>query len=70
LSCKEQLLLIEGLFEQVEEPSAEHDAEGFDTDEKVLASGNPAVLIEGQGSSRDEVVGCNDGKPHRFDLAG
>ena len=56
MSCKEQLLLIEGLFEQVEELSAEHDAQGFDVEEEVFAGGNPAVLIEGQGSSRDEAM--------------
>ncbi len=34
---EDELVLIEGLLEKVEELSAEHDAEGFDTEEEVFA---------------------------------
>ncbi len=53
---EDKLLLIEGLLEKVEELTAEDDAEGFDTEEEVFASGNPTSLIERQSSLGDEAV--------------
>ncbi len=53
---EDEFVLIEGLFEKVEELTAEDDAEGFDTEEEVFASGNPTRLIERQSSLGDEAV--------------
>ena len=36
---EDELVLIEGLLEKVEELSAEDDAEGFDTEEEVFTGG-------------------------------
>ncbi len=47
---EDELVLIEGLLEKVEELSAEDDAEGFDTEEEVFTGGDPAVLIEREHS--------------------
>ncbi len=49
-------MLIEGLLEEVEELSAEDDAEGFDTEEEVFAGGDPAVLIERQHSIWEQAM--------------
>jgi len=49
-------VLIEGLLEKVEELSAEHDAEGFDTEEEVFAGGDKAVLIEREHSFWEQAV--------------
>ncbi len=51
-----EFLLIEGLFEKVEELTAEDDAERFDTEEEVFAGGDKAVLIERQSTGRDKAV--------------
>ncbi len=51
-----EFVLIKGLFEKVEELTAEDDAEGFDTEEEVFAGGNPTSLIERQSSLGDEAV--------------
>ncbi len=51
-----KFVLIEGLLEKVEELTAEDDAERFDTEEEVFASGNPTSLIERQNSLGDEAV--------------
>ncbi len=53
---EDKLLLIEGLLEKVEELTAEDDAEGFDTEEVVFASGNSTSLVERQSSLGDEAV--------------
>jgi len=49
-------LLIEGLLEKVEELSAEHDAEGFDTEEEVFTGGDPTGLIEREHSFWEEAM--------------
>ena len=51
-----EFLLIEGLFEKVEELTPEDDAEGFDTEEEVFAGGDPTILIERQSTGRDKAV--------------
>ncbi len=51
-----EFVLIERLLEKVEELTPEDDAEGFDTEEEVFASGNPTSLIERQSSLGDEAV--------------
>ncbi len=51
-----KLFLIEGLLEEGEELSAEHDAKGFDTEEEVFTSGHPAVLIEREHSLWEQAV--------------
>ncbi len=53
---EDELVLIEGLLEKVEELSAEDDAEGFDTKEEVFAGGDPAVLIEREHSIWKQAV--------------
>ncbi len=40
LAWEDEFVLVEGLFEKVEEPTAEDDAERFDTEEEVLAGGD------------------------------
>ncbi len=47
---EDEFVLIEGLFEKVEELTAEDDAERFDTEEEVFAGGDPVVLIEREHS--------------------
>ncbi len=51
-----EFLLIEGLFEKVEELTAEDDAERFDTEEEVFAGGDPVVLIEREHSFWEQAV--------------
>lgn len=48
--------MIEGLLEEVEELSAEHDAEGFDTEQEVFTGGDPVVLIERQHSIWEQAM--------------
>jgi hypothetical protein len=55
-SWEDELVLIEGLLEKVEELTLEDDAEGFDTEEEVFAGGDPAVLIERQSSFWEEAM--------------
>ena len=56
LTWEDELVLIEGLLEKVEELSAEDDAEGFDTEEEVFAGRDPAVLIEREHSLWEEAM--------------
>ncbi len=47
---EDKLLLMEGLFEKVEELTLEDDTEGFDTEEEIITGGDPAGLIERERS--------------------
>lgn len=49
-------MLIEGLFEKVEELTLEDSTEGFDTEEEVFTGGDPAVSIETEHSFWEEAV--------------
>ncbi len=53
---EDKLLLIEGLFEKVEELTLENHTECFYGEEEVFAGGNPTSLIERQSSLGDEAV--------------
>ena len=53
---EDEFVLIEGLFEKVEELTAEDDAERFDTEEEVFAGGDKAVLIEREHSFWEQAV--------------
>ena len=49
-------MLIEGLFEKVEELTLEDGAQGFDTEEEVFTRRDPAVLIETEHSFWKQAV--------------
>ncbi len=53
---KNKLLLIEGVFEKVQELTTEDGTQGFDTEEEVFARGDPAVLIEREHSFWEQAV--------------
>ena len=53
---KNKLLLIEGVFEKVQELTTEDSTQGFDTKEEVFARGDPAVLIEREHSFWEQAV--------------
>ena len=56
LAWEDEFLLIEGLFEKVEELTLENHTECFYGEEEVFAGGNPTSLIERQSSLGDEAV--------------
>ena len=56
MSGEEQFILIESLFEEVEELGSEDDAQGFDREEKVFAGRDPTVLIKRQSSGGDQTM--------------
>ncbi len=53
---EDEFVLIEGLFEKVEELALEDHTECFYGEEEVFAGGNPTSLIERQNSVGDEAV--------------
>ena len=56
LAWEDEFLLIEGLFEKVEELTLENHTECFYGEEEVFAGGDPTSLIERQSSLGDEAV--------------
>ena len=56
VSEQEQLVLIEALFERVEELSAEDQAQGFNREEKVLTGWDPAVSIKRQSAGGNQTM--------------
>ena len=55
-SREDEFLFAEGSFEGFQEFSAQDDAESFDMEEEAFACGDPAGLVERQGSSGEEAV--------------
>jgi hypothetical protein len=56
LTWEDELVLIEGLLEKVEELTLEDDTEGFDTEEEVFSGRDPTGLIEREHSFWEEAV--------------
>ncbi len=56
LAWEDEFLLIEGLFEKVEELTLENHTECFYGEEEVFAGENPTSLIERQISLGDEAM--------------
>ncbi len=53
---QDEFLFAEGSFEGFQEFCAEDDAEGFVVEEEAFACGDPAGLVEREGSSGKEAV--------------
>ena len=56
MTDKEELVCSKSVFEQVQELSAENDAQGCNRKEKVFAGRTPALLIERQSSGGDRTM--------------
>ncbi len=56
LAWEDEFLLIEGLFEKVEELTPEDHTECFYGEEEVFAGGDPVVLIEREHSFWEQAV--------------